>query len=449
MKMLAGVAMAAGLILGGAAAAQPQGSTLSLALEGVRSSQGKMVAVLCGDPAQKFPEACSTYRMAVNASAGETVVTFAGVAPGRYAIAVFHDENGDGVPNIPPEGFAFGNDATYPTTFDLAAIKVAGDTRAQMTMIYPGGYSAQARPTGSHGVPPPPGVSRIDVRDNGLYGELYLPTHSKPLPAIVLFGGSEGGLDTMSGMAAGFAQHGYATLALAYWAEQGLPQSLQLIPLEYFDHAVDWLKARPEVNSRAIGAIGWSRGSEAVLLLGSRNPDVRAVVAVSPSGIVWQGLDYPNFLQSKSAWTAGGQPLPFLAPDAAAYRPNAPMKPIFDDALAKVDARPETEIPVERIHGPVLLISGRDDQLWPSTQMADRVMARLKRAKFRHDFAHLAYEGAGHVVFVGAPDSIMSRGFRGASLALGGTPEANAKAWSDDWPKVLAFYGKALKEGRQ
>ena len=447
MKTAFGAALAAGLIWTGAAAAQPQGATVSIALEGVRSSQGKMVAVLCGDPGKRFPEDCSTYRAAVDASPGETVVTFTGVAPGRYAVAVFHDENSNGVPDIPPEGYAFGNSATYPTTFDAAAIQVSGDTRAQATMVYPGGAS-QARRTGSHGVPPPQGVTRIDVRDGGLYGELYVPAHTKPLPAIILMGGSEGGVDTISGMAAGFARQGYATLALAYWAEEGLPKTLELVPLEYFDRAVDWLKSRPEVNPRAIGAIGWSRGSEAVMLLGSRNRDVRAVVAVAPSGIVWQGLSYSN-VPGKAAWTAGGQPLPYLTPVAQAYRPNALLRSVFTAALPQADARPETEIPVEKIHGPVLLISGKDDHLWPSTQMADRVMARLKRLKFRHDFAHLAYDGAGHAVFVGAPDSVMARGLGAPNVMLGGSPDANAKAWADDWPKVVAFYDKALKEGRQ
>ena len=359
MKALFGAALAAGSILAAAAAAQSQGATVSIALEGVRSSTGKMVAVMCGDPARRFPEDCSTYRTAVDASSGETVVTFVGVAPGRYAVAVFHDENGNGVPDIPPEGFAFGNSAAYPTTFDLAAIQVAGDTRVQATMTYPGG-GGQARPTGSHGAPPPQGVTRIDVREGGLYGELYVPAHARPLPAIILMGGSEGGVATISGMAAGFAKQGYATLALAYWAEEGLPKTLELVPLEYFDRAVDWLKARPEVNPRAIGAIGWSRGSEAVLLLGSRNPDVRAVVAVAPSGIVWQGLSYSN-APGRAAWTVDGKPLPYLTPVAVAYRPDALLRSVFIAALPQADARPETGIPVEKIHGPVLLISGKDD----------------------------------------------------------------------------------------
>jgi hypothetical protein len=259
-------------------------------------------------------------------------------------------------------------------------------------------------------------------------------------------GGSEGGLDIISGMAADFARQGYAALALAYWRAPGLPQTLELIPLEYFDRAVAWLEARPDVDPKAIGAIGWSRGSEAALLLASRNPDVRAVVAVAPSGIVWQGINYANG-SSQGAWTVGGKPLPFVHPLAAAYRPDSPLKAVFLGAMAEADQHPETAIPIERIHGPILFLSGDDDQLWPSGLMAERMMARLKAHRFGYSYAHLSYQGAGHVVFVGAPDGAMARAMGKPSPMLGGSAEGDAKAWADDWPKVLAFYGKALKGG--
>ena len=441
-----GAALATALFITGAAWGQPQGATVSVTLHGVRSGQGMVLASLCGDAKAPFPGGCTTYRAAAKAAAGDTVATFTGVPPGRYALQAFHDENGDFIPEIPPEGFAFGNNTAYPPSFDAASIQVAGDTQVSMTMTYLGAAGPAAR-TGSHGVTPPEGVTRTDLRQGGLYGEFYAPAaHAGPLPAILLMGGSEGGLDIMSGMAADFARQGYVALALAYWAEEGLPSTLELVPLEYFDRAVAWLKARPEVNPKAIGAIGWSRGSEAVLLLGSRNPDVRAVVAIAPSGIVWKGLNFTNFPASKAAWTAQGRPLPFLTPANVAYRPDSPMRTLFIQALPEADRHPETAIPVERIHGPILLLSGGDDRLWPSREMADRIVARLKQSRFKYDYAHLTYEGAGHAIFVGAPDGAMARAMRTPSPMLGGSPEANARAWADDWPKVLAFYDKALKE---
>jgi uncharacterized protein (DUF2141 family) len=47
--------------------------------------------------------------------AGNPAITFANVAPGRYAVALFHDENANGrldkVLMVPKEGFGFSRDA--------------------------------------------------------------------------------------------------------------------------------------------------------------------------------------------------------------------------------------------------------------------------------------------------------------------------------------------------
>lgn len=308
------------------------------------------------------------------------------------------------------------------------------------------GAPAMARQLGSHGAPAPGGMSRVDVRARGLYGELYVPAHAKHAPALLLLGGSEGGLDTMSQMATSFAAQGFPTLALAYWAEEGLPQTLEDIPLEYFDEAIVWLKARPEVDPRRIAVLGWSRGSEAALLLGSRNKDIRAVVAVAPSSVVWQGLNFAHMAASKPAWTANGKPLPYLTPTASAYRRNQSTVVLFTSSFAEADRRPETAIPVERINGPILLISGGDDRLWPSERFADRIIARLQGAKFKHLYEHLSYPQAGHVVFAGDPHGPMARALANPNPMMGGSIEGDAAAWADDWPKTLSFLRDALQE---
>src|SRR5271157_5917651 len=48
--------------------------------------------------------------------------------------------------------------------------------------------------------PAPPGFDRIDVRTSGLYGEFYVPAHTKSLPVLVALGGGEGGVGTVSRM---------------------------------------------------------------------------------------------------------------------------------------------------------------------------------------------------------------------------------------------------------
>jgi uncharacterized protein (DUF2141 family) len=66
---------------------------------------------------------------------GKARLVFAGLAPGRYALRVFADENGNGkldtnLMGMPTERYGFSNDAKgnrAPPTFEAAAISVDAD----------------------------------------------------------------------------------------------------------------------------------------------------------------------------------------------------------------------------------------------------------------------------------------------------------------------------------
>ncbi len=147
---LAGLAMAAaGLVW----ACTTEAATVTVAFEGMRSGQGNVLAQLCNDAAT-FMKTCASKQGLAKAVAGETVMTFEGVAPGRYALNAFHDENGDFRPEIPPEGYAFGNDAGYPPSFEAASFQVTGDVRITVHMTYIGG-AAPAAAGGTSGVGAP------------------------------------------------------------------------------------------------------------------------------------------------------------------------------------------------------------------------------------------------------------------------------------------------------
>lgn len=422
--------------------------TLTVNITNVNSSEGHVFATICDDPAGPFPGVCNTGVAMTNAVEGTTTVKFLNVSPGTYAFQAFHDANGDMMPNIPPEGFAFGNDAAFPVSFQAASFKVDGDTTVSAKMTYLGnfGAAAPARPA-EKGAAAPAGVTKTVVRDDGLLGAFYMPEGTERRPALLVLGGSEGGLAASSGVGLSFTKEGYAVLALAYFMEDGLPQSLENIPLEYFDKAVDWLKRQPGVDSNAIGVIGGSRGSEAALLLASRNSSIKAVMAFAPSGVVWQGLNFANPMNMGPAWTVGGKALPFVAPNGMKYRPGAAMKPMFDDALA-TETRKEVDIPVERIRAPILLISGKDDALWPSYAMGEAIVKRLADANFSYTYEHFGYEGAGHMVFMGDPSSAAAQSMARTppNAMLGGTAEAGLAAWTENWPRTVAFFDKALKD---
>jgi len=54
------------------------------------------------------------------------------------------------------------------------------------------------------------------------------------------------------------------------------------------------------------------------------------------------------------------------------------------------------EIEVENINGPILLLSGKDDDQWPATKMSNRLMERLKENNFKYYNEHNILDG-GHI----------------------------------------------------
>uniref|UniRef100_UPI0009B4B190 LOW QUALITY PROTEIN: acyl-coenzyme A thioesterase 1-like n=1 Tax=Monopterus albus TaxID=43700 RepID=UPI0009B4B190 len=66
-----------------------------------------------------------------------------------------------------------------------------------------------------------PGVRRIDIRQNGVVGTLFLPPGPGPFPAMLDLWGMSGGLTEYR--AALIASRGYASLALAFLGHKDLP----------------------------------------------------------------------------------------------------------------------------------------------------------------------------------------------------------------------------------
>jgi len=200
-----------------------------------------------------------------------------------------------------------------------------------------------------------PEVIRIPVREKGLVGTLFLPGSEGNYPVVITLGGSGGGL--YEGEAAILASHGYAALALAYFGIDPLPAGLYNIPLEYFKTAIDWLKSQEIIDSNKLTVMGFSKGCELALLLGSTFPDIRVVIGYNGSGF------------AGAAWTYQGK-------SVSGY------------------------IPVENINGTVLLISGKKDLTASPSDIFDKVIDRLAEHNHPYFYKHLCYEGAGHAIFL-------------------------------------------------
>src|SRR5262249_15270768 len=118
------------------------------------------------------------------------------------------------------------------------------------------------------------------------------------------------------------------------------------------------------------------------------------------------------------------------------------LRSVYLTTLEDPEIVERAAIPVERIDGPVLLISGQDDQLWPSSVFADMVVERLAKHRHPYPYRHLSYEGAGHGIgFPYAPTTVTAsrHPVRGVLLRSGGDPKATAHAQVDSWRQVQQF----------
>lgn len=293
---------------------------------------------------------------------------------------------------------------------------------------------------------------RVPVASGSLVGTFLVPADGRRHPAIVVLGGSEGGLH--DDQARVLAEHGYAALALAYFGVDPLPSKLRAIPVETVSRGIDWLVARPEVDSARIGLLGTSKGGELALLAASREPRVRATAALVPSAYVWFDLAFDGGGET-SSWSAGGAPVSYIPSDHAAdiavgrafgSGGTVSFRDTFNASFAAASpvVRERARIPVEKIGGAVLCIAGGDDLEWDSAAACALVHDRRHAARRDAKDEMVVEPGAGHALPFSGKPAPRSYAAGPATIVLGGTPEANGRGGADARDRVIVFFTKVL-----
>ena len=139
--IMAGVLMAVSTV-----SSVAQTSTLTVLVENIAVAKGRIHVGVYKD-ATSFPKtkfAFAGKEVAVN-GVGSAEIVIAGLAPGRYAVAVFHDTNGNGkldtnMLGVPTEPYTFSNGAVAKWSspgFEEAAFDLpAGGRRISVKLGY-------------------------------------------------------------------------------------------------------------------------------------------------------------------------------------------------------------------------------------------------------------------------------------------------------------------------
>lgn len=270
-------------------------------------------------------------------------------------------------------------------------------------------------------------------------------------PVLIILGGSEGGAITAQTFAPIFAALGYAALGLPYYDPgygsqpriPGLPSTFTEIPVDRLASVQAWLQTQPDADANRIGIWGASKGSEFALIAASRYKWIRAVVAIVPTDLVWEGWGQDG--PATSSFSFGGKPLPYepywgMDAELAKAAKGLPMdlrKVHVAGRKANPQMVPAARIPIERFHGALFVAGAGQDRVWPSLEMARNISAARKR--FGESTTILEFPQAGHGIAGPGTDPATPL------TMLGGTKEADAKARILVWQNSLEFLAKNLR----
>lgn len=247
---------------------------------------------------------------------------------------------------------------------------------------------------------------KTTVKDNGFEG-ILLPGDGSKDRVVIVMSGSNGGMRLTKQCAMFYHRNGIPALALALFGTKGTQPFLDRVPVEFVENAIKWLK---DLGYKKIGIDGMSKGSEMALIASSMFEDLSCVIVRVPSYFVSEGLvgkKKDKRPSGTSCWSYKGEELPYAPYKARTFNI---LKMFLEEKEMHIitfnkdkDIKPESIIPVERIKAPVLILSSKNDTVWPSYESGVYLENRLNEMNFGYEYKHIAYEYMSHAMLTKLP----------------------------------------------
>ncbi|XP_028972931.2 bile acid-CoA:amino acid N-acyltransferase-like isoform X2 [Esox lucius] len=234
-----------------------------------------------------------------------------------------------------------------------------------------------------------PGVRRIDIRENGVKGTLFIPPGPGPFPGVLdLWGGGGGLVEYRSGL---LASHGFVSMALEYLSSE---ISASKVDDKYFEPRC------------------------CVCVSGSHVQPVNKSLSEFFSKVITD--------MNSSRWDDGGHLN-------------------VSDLSVSIPTEPGEKVDVGRIKCPVILIVGEDDQSWATVESAEDMTQMMRAAGNEHLLTTFRYPGAGHLIeppytpHVRASNFTLQQTGEKVVMLWGGFLKLHADAQEDSWEKSICF----------
>ncbi|MFW6410262.1 MAG: alpha/beta hydrolase family protein [Halanaerobiales bacterium] len=271
-----------------------------------------------------------------------------------------------------------------------------------------------------------PDIKRKELEDEELVAVLFEPPGSKPAPGVVVLHGSGGNMPEP--VAYMLASNGFVVLALQYFGDaEGISSRLEEVPVEYVEKAGKYLLEHKRVKGDQIGLYGGSRGGELALLAASHFDIFGSVVAMVPSGVAWETNS------GEASWTHDGEAVESVPVVDTPGSPPYEYEPYFTKSFDKAEEEVVSDaiIKVEKISGPVLIVSGGDDAMWNTQKLLEPAEKRFEEYDFPYEYRHLVYEEAGHAITYPYQPVANRKVNQEYMYLMGGNKEGYAKADAD------------------
>ncbi|XP_020857906.1 bile acid-CoA:amino acid N-acyltransferase [Phascolarctos cinereus] len=273
-----------------------------------------------------------------------------------------------------------------------------------------------------------PGVQRIQIKEGRIRGILFLPPGEGPFPGVIDLYGHIGGL--IEFRASLLASRGFATLALAYFAYEDLPKTAEVVDIEYFEEAANFLLRHPKVLGPSIGIVSISQGAQVGLAMAVFLKQVAAIVCINGFFFSVGCIKYKNEnIHSLNVFLERARinDLGLLEIRSVLGNPRE-------------EANKHALLPVERVQGHILFIVGEKDCNINSKAYAEQAMEQLRRHG-KSNGTLLSYPGAGHLIE--PPYSPLCLASRNPSILRpvlwGGETIPHAEAQEHSWKEILKF----------
>jgi dipeptidyl aminopeptidase/acylaminoacyl peptidase len=238
-------------------------------------------------------------------------------------------------------------------------------------------------------------------QNHGQVDARFFQDTSEKQPLIVAFGGSGGGMLYAQESSREFREKilsmGYALLTIGYIGTENSQSEIDRVSLDAIYDTIKSYQSHPLIDGQKTALLGFSRGGELVLNLAAGYNDFDAVVSIVPPNMTMPYRFNRLGLFETSAWTMNGKEIPCISSSSRIRKilRNDGLHTVLSEILKDDKIAGKAEIPVERMNCPVLIISAKNDEVWPSAEMGDLIIKRLQENNYGYYSKHIVIDG-GH-----------------------------------------------------